>query len=309
MANPHILPPFFLNQLGRWYLTNVSAKDENGNPVSELRGLYCTDCHNSLSQALYQYDDLADAAGQVGKTLRDRGVQDIVKALAGGDAKKFADSLADPKVSAPGTPLVSYFKDHQGATLVRAGKDPAGRLKLLPWNAKAGDPVPYQAASGGSDWWLASAEPHCANCHLAPFVESEGGSYFPIDQPSKYALFRYSKAHANLACQSCHESIHGLYPVRYEGDKDTVDLTTHEQALQFSPDGTYAGPITCAACHTINEMGVPVQLRGTDYFSDYWASVVLIHSMRGEDFELPVAGLLKKFPYQRSQEVVRKGWK
>ncbi len=29
-----------------------------------------------------------------------------------------------------------------------------------------------------------------------------------------------------------------------------ADLTSHEQALQFSPDGKYAGPVTCAACHS-----------------------------------------------------------
>ena len=151
--------------------------------------------------------------------------------------------------------------------------------------------------------------PHCADCHLAPFVESAGGDYFPIDQPGKYALYRYSKAHGRLACQSCHESMHGLYPVRYEGAKETVDKTSHEQALQFSPDGKYAGPVTCAACHSVNAKGVPVQLRDTRYASDYWASVVLIHFMRGEDQKLPLAELMKKYPYPKAREIVRKGWK
>jgi hypothetical protein len=111
-------------------------------------------------------------------------------------------------------------------------------------------------------------------------VESEGGKYFPIDQPDKYSLYRYSKAHGLLACQSCHQSMHGLYPVRYNGVKQTVDLTSHEQALQFSPDRKYAGPVTCAACHTVNEKGIPVQLSGTEYYDDYWSSVVLIHLIR-----------------------------
>lgn len=51
----------------------------------------------------------------------------------------------------------------------------------------------------------------------------EGGAYFPIDQAGKYSLYRYSKAHAHLACQSCHESIHGLYPAF---DEDGADQTT-----------------------------------------------------------------------------------
>jgi len=183
-----------------------------------------------------------------------------------------------------------------------------GRLDLLPWNAGSGEPVAYAAVSGGSDWWLSPAVPHCANCHAAPFVESEGGKYFPMDQPGKYALYRYSKAHGVFACQSCHESMHGLYPVRFGGPKETADLTSHEQALQFSPDGTYAGPVTCAACHTVNGKGIPVQLRGTEYYNDYWASVVLIHFMREGDQKMPVAELMKKYPYSRAREIVRKGW-
>jgi mono/diheme cytochrome c family protein len=103
--------------------------------------------------------------------------------------------------------------------------------------------------------------------------------------------------------------MHGLYPVRYDGAKRTVDLTSHEQALQFSPDGKYAGPVTCAACHTVNKKGVPVQLSGTDYYDDYWASVVLIHFMREGDQKMPVSELIKKYPYRRAREIVERGWK
>ncbi|MDD5263157.1 MAG: hypothetical protein PHD76_15040, partial [Methylacidiphilales bacterium] len=137
---------------------------------------------------------------------------------------------------------------------------------------------------------------------------SEGGGYFPIDQPGKYSLYRYSKAHGRLACQSCHESMHGLYPVRYEGPVKTVDLTSHEQALQFSPDGKYAGPVTCAACHSVNAKGVAVQLKGTDYANDYWASIVLIHFMRDGDQKLPIKNLIKKYPFKDAREIVSKGW-
>jgi hypothetical protein len=144
---------------------------------------------------------------------------------------------------------------------------------------------------------------------VAPFVESPGGKYFPLDQPNKYALYRYSKAHGLLACQSCHESMHGLYPVRFEGPEQTVDLTSHDQALQFSPDGKYAGPVTCAACHTVNKKGVPVQLKGTAYYNDYWASVVLIHFMRETDQKMAVPELTKKYPYAKAKEIVVKGWR
>lgn len=307
-SNPAATPPFFLNPLGKWYLAEVSSKDEKGRPVKALRGLYCTNCHNLLSQKLYAADDLSNAPAQEGETLRGRPVEELVLALAGGDAKRFRTTLADPVVGAEGDPLRSFYADHAGATLVRASKDAAGKLQLAAWNAKEGDPVPYDAASAGKDWWLAAGEPHCADCHLAPFVESTGGAYFPIDQPNKYSLYRYSKAHGRIACQSCHESIHGLYPVRHDGPT-SVDLTTHAQALQFSPDGRYAGPVTCAACHAVNARGVPSLLRGTAYEDDYWAAVVLLHAMRGDDVTLPVPELVRKYPVARSRQLVRQGWR
>ncbi len=307
-TNPAAKPPFFLNAVGKWYLHEVSRKDENGKAVKEVRGLYCSNCHNALAQALYRADDLQNAAMQTGVTLRNKSIGEIIKTVADDNAAKFRAAMADPVVGAAGDPLRSYYDQHVGATLVRATKDSAGKLTLLAWNAKEGDPVPYDGASGGKDWWLAASEPHCADCHLAPFVESEGGAYFPVDQPNKYSLYRYSKAHGNIACQSCHESIHGLYPVRYEGPKRTVDITSHQQALQFSPDGAYAGPVTCAACHRVNDKGVPVQLDGTAYYRDYWASVVLLHSMRTGDEKLPVGKLMEKFPYQAAKKIVTDGW-
>ncbi len=308
-TNPHATPPFFLNEIGKWYLNEVSLKDESGEKVGTLRGLYCTNCHNHLTHELYRFDNLTDVVAQKGKTLRNKPVRDIIERLAGGDAKKFREFFADPVVSAKGEPLYAFYAEHRGATLARTSKGRNGTLTVLPWNADKGEDITYAAASGGSDWWLAPGVPHCANCHAAPFVESEGGRYFPMDQPGKYALYRYSKAHGVLACQTCHESMHGLYPVRYEGPKATVDLTSHEQALQFSPDGKYAGPVTCAACHTVNRKGIPAQLKGTSYYGDYWASVVLIHYMREEDRKLSVAGLTKKYPYSKSREIVAKGWK
>jgi len=103
--------------------------------------------------------------------------------------------------------------------------------------------------------------------------------------------------------------MHGLYPVRYDGTNGTVDLTSHEQALQLSPDGKYAGPVTCAACHTVNNKGIPLQLSGTEYYDDYWACVVLIHFMREGDPKMPVSNLTKKYPYRRAKEIVLKGWR
>ncbi len=305
-SNPNAKPPFFLNAYGKWQLENVSMKDEHGKD-SEMRGLYCTNCHSKVAQALYAYDDITNDSKQEGKTLRNKSLKELIKAVADGDMKKFVD-MADAKATGTNE-VLSFYLDHKSAVLVKnVGKD--GKLDLKPWNHKTGGDVPYAAASGGNDWWLSASEPHCADCHLAPFVEQEtGGKYFPIDQPNKYSLYRYSKAHGDIACQTCHESTHGLYSTRYDGDERSVDVTTHEQALQYSPDGKYAGPVTCSACHTVNKSGVPVQLEGTEYANDYWASVTLAHFMREGDQKLEVKKLVKKYPYKTSTKVVTDGWK
>ena len=305
-SNPDAKPPFFLNAYGKWMLENVSMRDEHGHKIHEIRGLYCTNCHTKIAQMLYKYDDIINDSQQTGKTLRNKSLRAIVDALTGGSMKKFA-TLADPKTTG-NNEVDKYYTDHKPAVLVKnVGKN--GKLDLKPWNYPKGDPVPYNAASAGSDWWLAASEPHCADCHVAPFVESQGGKYFPIDQPNKYSLYRYSKAHGALACQTCHESPHGLYPTRYDGKERTVDVTTHEQALQYSPDGKYAGPVTCAACHTVNDKGVPVQLEGTKYANDYWAAVTLAHFMREGDQKLSVKELVKKYPYEKSAHIVKTSWK
>ncbi len=305
-SNPNAKPPFFLNEYGKYQLNEVSMKDEHGNK-SEMRGLYCTNCHTKVAQAFQNFDNITHDSKQEGTTLRNKSLKEIISAIAGGDAKAF-NAIADPKTTGKNE-VLSYYADHKSATLVKnAGKD--GQLDLKPWNHPTGGDVPYSAASAGNDWWLAASEPHCADCHLAPFVESEtGGKYFPIDLPNKYSLYRYSKGHGNIACQTCHESTHGLYSSRYDGKDRSVDVTTHEQALQYSPDGKYSGPVTCAACHTVNKKGVPLQLEGTKYANDYWSSVTLAHFMRSGDQKLSVEELVKKYPYSKSTNIVTKGWK
>jgi mono/diheme cytochrome c family protein len=304
-SNPNAQPPFFLNEYGKYQLNEVSMKDENGKP-SEMRGLYCTNCHTKVAQAFQNYDDITHDSTQAGKTLRNKSLKEIIKAVAGGSAKEFA-AIADPK-STGKNEVMKFYTEHKSATLVKnASKD---GLDLKPWNHPVGGDVPYAAASGGNDWWLAAAEPHCADCHVAPFVESEtGGKYFPIDLPNKYSLYRYSKAHGNIACQSCHESTHGLYSTRFDGDERSVDVTSHEQALQYSPDDEYAGPVTCAACHTVNDKGIPLQLKDTEYAKDYWASVTLAHFMREGDQKLSIKELTAKYPYDKSTKIVKDGWK
>jgi mono/diheme cytochrome c family protein len=156
-SNPAAEPPFFLNAVGRWMLAEVSGKDERG--------------------------ALRDPARQTGDTLRNRPIDSLVKAVAGGDAKRFRSWFADPLVGSEGDPLRAYSEKHVGATMVRASKDRDGKLVLAAWNAPKGDPVPYDAASAGRDWWLSASEPHCADCHLAPFVEAPAARISPSISP------------------------------------------------------------------------------------------------------------------------------
>lgn len=53
---------------------------------------------------------------------------------------------------------------------------------------------------------------------------------------------------------------------------------------------------------------MPNQLRGTEYYNDYWSSVVRIHFMRDGGQDPAVPELAKKYPYTESNRVVRQGW-
>jgi mono/diheme cytochrome c family protein len=137
----------------------------------------------------------------------------------------------------------------------------------------------YEAATHGKDYWLAPGEPHCADCHRPPFVESMGGGAFPLDQPGKYALMRHSRGHAGITCQGCHESTHGLYPVNPE-----VDISSYQQAALLNPDASH-GPVKCAACHTVNKYGVPSRHREmigkkAPAWDNYDKAVELQHMLR-----------------------------
>jgi hypothetical protein len=114
-------------------------------------------------------------------------------------------------------------------------------------------PVPFSAATDGRDHWLSAGEPHCADCHQAPFVEQSGNidAYPPFNYPRKASLMRYSKGHQNISCQGCHESIHGLYPVT-----PNIDTTTYKQAAALNADGSH-GPLKCATCHDVDAQGIP----------------------------------------------------
>ena len=122
-------------------------------------------------------------------------------------------------------------------------------------------PVPMSAATDGRDHWLSPGEPHCADCHAAPYVEQSGNinAFAPFNYPRKASLMRYSRGHQDITCQGCHESIHGLYPVT-----PLIDTTSYAQAASLNADGSH-GPIKCGACHEVEESGVPTFLVDLTY--------------------------------------------
>ncbi len=144
-------------------------------------------------------------------------------------------------------------------------------------------PVPFSAATDGRDHWLAAGEPHCADCHAAPFVEQSGNinPYPPFNYPKKASLFRYSRGHQDITCQGCHESIHGLYPVTPD-----IDTTTYAQAASLNSDGSH-GPLKCGACHEADQNGVAswadrMKYKGQKIKDDFDLAVAWSHTYTDE---------------------------
>ena len=147
---------------------------------------------------------------------------------------------------------INANKGNENAWRYPEGGTVDGRAGFID-TANEGVPVPFSAATDGRDHWLAAGEPHCADCHAAPYVEQSGNinPFPPFNYPAKASLMRYSRGHQDLGCQACHESIHGLYPVTA-----AIDTTTYAQAAALNHDGSH-GPLKCGSCHQVNGLGIP----------------------------------------------------
>jgi len=150
-------------------------------------------------------------------------------------------------------------------------------------NNSSAVPVPFSAATDGRDHWLSAGEPHCADCHAAPYVEQSGNinAYPPFNYPRKASLMRYSKGHQGISCQGCHESIHGLYPVT-----PNTDTTSYAQAAALNDDGSH-GPLKCGTCHEVNSSGVPtwvdnLRYNGQNVGSNFDRAVSWMHTFTAE---------------------------
>jgi hypothetical protein len=293
--------PEYLTSIGGWIKTNVSRQG------GTMKGLWCTNCHTELSKELYRNDHLEPGEAfqpDPDDTLRSKSLKDIALAL-GLNSDQIVDYL-DPKVVLDangrdtGNTAGAWKTARQGrenapiGVIASDGRNPVFNqdsdgdisVKLLAMNPddlvrfsdQKGIAPSYDVATQGRDYWLSPGVPHCSDCHLPPFVEGQGGLAYPINQPGKYSSMRYSKGHAGLACQACHESIHGLYPVTSD-----VDRTTYMQAAQLNPDGSH-GPLKCQTCHRdVNGKGVPflaskLQHNGLDITGSYDLAVQWIHA-------------------------------
>ena len=292
-----------LNAVGLWLQESVARR--NG----QFKGLWCTNCHNDVSKELYKSDRLEPGEAfhpNPDHSLRGKSLEEIAQGLH----MSVADLTAqlDPKVRLDptghdrGSTNAAWRTAAEGRVTASIGvvatdgknpivsKDADGdvSVKLVDMNpnlvaahqSEKGVAPPYDAATQGRDYWISPGVPHCADCHSAPFVEGQGGMAYPINQPGKYSSMRYTKGHAGLSCQACHESIHGLYPVSPD-----VDQTTYHQAEQLNPDGSH-GPLKCGTCHKdVNANGVPllaakIRYKGRDITDDFDLAVEWIPCYR-----------------------------
>jgi len=164
--------------------------------------------------------------------------------------------------------------------------------------------VPFSAATDGRDHWLSAGEPHCADCHAAPYVEQSGNinDYPPFNYPRKASLMRYSRGHQDISCQGCHESIHGLYPVTPD-----VDTTTYAQAAALNHDGSH-GPLKCGTCHEVGGDDIPnwvdeLEYNGQQVRGNFDRAVSWMHTYTDEASPLQRGGVCQNCHGDESDEV------
>lgn len=336
--------PEHLNAVGDWLVQNVS-RNQAGLPGGERdnRGVWCTNCHNQLSQEIWKNENMVDLVHDVpGPNAVNIRALPSLAAIAGavGVDEQQAIEWLDPR--APGTyadgqsrsaehTMAIWREDPGLCAYVSGSKDPAldanvatievaggagacttgaaapgpdcggdgspdfqicgtfdgdgdFSVNILDFcttpdcvtaaqrklTASSAVPVPFSAATDGRDHWLAAGEPHCADCHAAPYVEQSGNinAFAPFNYPRKAGLMRYSRGHRDITCQGCHESIHGLYPVAPDLSAGPgtpgVDTTSYAQAASMNSDGSH-GPLKCGACHQVNSTGVHSRMDDLTY--------------------------------------------
>jgi hypothetical protein len=307
-AKPH------MNAIGQWLVTNVA------NDTGTDKGIWCTNCHTQLSQELWRAENVTDlvhsvpgAAGNVRAPKVGATLTDVANAI--GITLSQAVAWLDPKTTDNAfavwnDPGATDYPDANVATIeilsngnpkVTTDADGDVSVRILDFcttsdciaaaqtvlngehNGSTAVAVPMSAATDGRDHWLSPGEPHCADCHAAPYTEQSGNinAFPPFNYPRKASLFRYSRGHQDITCQGCHESTHGLYPV-----VGNIDTTSYAQSAGMNTDGSH-GPLRCGACHTVNSSGVPafiksIKYNGTSIGSNFDGATSWMHAFTNE---------------------------
>ncbi len=305
--------PSHLNAVGSWLLTNVA----NDTPPT-WKGIWCTNCHSQFGQEIWRSENMADLVHGLGlKNVREPRPNATLADVASAAGVSLSQAIAwlDPKTNDNtyavwNDPAVHDYPDANVATIeilstgtpkVTFDGDGDPSVRILDFcttpdcvavaqarldgehNGSTAVPVPFSAADDGRDHWLAPGEPHCADCHAAPYVEQSGNinPFPPFNYPRKASLFRYSRGHQDITCQGCHESTHGLYPVTRD-----IDTTSYAQAAGMNTDGSH-GPLKCGACHIANSSGVDsavanLTFQGTSIANNFDAAVSWMHTYTDE---------------------------
>jgi hypothetical protein len=303
-----------LNAVGQWLKTNVA------NDTGTDKGIWCTNCHTQFSQEIWRKENVKDLVhakpgdpGNVREPKANATLSDV--AFAAGVSLSQATAWLDPKTTAdtyapwndpdgvnyPDANVATIEILSNGSPKVTLDGDGDPSVRVLDFcttpdcvaaaqvvlngehNGSTAAAVPFSAATDGRDHWLAPGEPHCADCHAAPYTEQSGNinAFPPFNYPRKASLMRYSRGHQDITCQGCHESTHGLYPV-----VGNIDTTSWAQAAGMNTDGSH-GPLKCGACHKVNSSGVDsavgnLTFQGTSIASNFDAAVSWMHTYTDE---------------------------
>lgn len=219
-------------------LAKIEVKDGSGDllaqtdvvaPVSsEMR---CDKCHsepdpnNFRMNILLGHDDEAET--------------NLAAQATAGDPVLCADCHADPALGKPGNPELPSLSAVMHEKHKEEAEDcydchPGPDTKCLRGTmANDHDLTCVDCHVGGMEAlsqedrtpWL--DEPRCGDCHESKYGENQG------------LLYRFSKGHGGLYCESCHNSTHAILPSRENADN-----------LQSIALQGYAGTIQeCTVCH------------------------------------------------------------
>ena len=214
---------------------NILADADVVAPVSsEMR---CDTCHDLPDPGNFRMNILVDHDEEAGT--------DLASQAASGNPVLCADCHADPALGKPGIDEVPSLSAAMHGTHKEVGATcyschPGENTQCLRGTMANDYGMDCEDCHVGGMEMLADEdrtpwfdEPRCGDCHPGAYAENPG------------TLYRFSKGHGGLYCESCHNSTHAILPSR-DGDDNLQSI-----ALQG-----YAGTIQeCTVCHLTTPQG------------------------------------------------------